>query len=280
MLRCLEVYWVKFAHPRERVHNCFEGSCLYQGHNSRTELRGSDNLLGSPFRNDASLRKWRCLLFSWSYWGSASRRELIKPRTKQNWESKILIKTISCEQRKRCKFAHQIQKKRQSGNNKTIACCDQVAWEWESEEVYRKDEQNRQRAKNEKYEVQQPAWIARRPELLDGDGPVPARQVLPQELNISQDSRHQNVLLRSQAACFHMEPINDLVTVRWLRHNTNTLLHQGYKGVKTGNTCSAGFCQASWFCEEEREVIVIVLGCSRKEYRESETIKLTRMGVK
>lgn len=50
-----------------------------------------------------------------------------------------------------------------------------------------------------------------------------------------------------------------------LWENTNRLLYKGYNGIKTGNTIPAGYCLASWYNNEEKNLIIIVLGCNSKE---------------
>lgn len=56
--------------------------------------------------------------------------------------------------------------------------------------------------------------------------------------------------------------------------NTNKLLYQGFKGIKTGFTSSAGPCLASYYCTQNRNYTIVVLGCRSGEERWSETTQL------
>lgn len=56
--------------------------------------------------------------------------------------------------------------------------------------------------------------------------------------------------------------------------NTNKLLYQGFKGIKTGFTSSAGPCLASYHCSQNRNYTIVVLGCRSGEERWSETTQL------
>lgn len=49
--------------------------------------------------------------------------------------------------------------------------------------------------------------------------------------------------------------------------NTNRLLGLGYNGIKTGYTVDAGFCLASYYKCNNRDLIIIVLGCKTMEDR-------------
>ena len=57
--------------------------------------------------------------------------------------------------------------------------------------------------------------------------------------------------------------------------NTNKLLfHDGFYGVKTGNTDSAGACLSSSYRRNDLDIIVVVLGCSTREDRFDDTLKV------
>jgi D-alanyl-D-alanine carboxypeptidase len=75
-----------------------------------------------------------------------------------------------------------------------------------------------------------------------------------------------------------MDTVNNMVYFIFIfyRENTNRLLTKGYRGVKTGNTLSAGYCLASWYNRDGDDVIVIVLGCGSKEDRDYHTMRLTK----
>ncbi|CAK79867.1 unnamed protein product (macronuclear) [Paramecium tetraurelia] len=56
--------------------------------------------------------------------------------------------------------------------------------------------------------------------------------------------------------------------------NTNKLLYQGFKGIKTGNTSVAGPCLASYYQTASRSFTIVILGCRNQEDRWSETMQL------
>lgn len=54
--------------------------------------------------------------------------------------------------------------------------------------------------------------------------------------------------------------------------NTNKLLKRnGFLGLKTGITCAAGPCLATWFKQEKVNLVVILLSSRSLEERWSET---------
>ncbi|CAD8088345.1 unnamed protein product [Paramecium sonneborni] len=56
--------------------------------------------------------------------------------------------------------------------------------------------------------------------------------------------------------------------------NTNKLLYQGFRGIKTGNTSVAGPCLASYYQTNNRSFTIVILGCRNQEDRWSETMQL------
>jgi serine-type D-Ala-D-Ala carboxypeptidase (penicillin-binding protein 5/6) len=62
--------------------------------------------------------------------------------------------------------------------------------------------------------------------------------------------------------------------------NTNQLLKEGFSGIKTGITPTAGPCLAASFQKDSIEVVVIVLSCCSMESRWYEVPKLIQWGLK
>lgn len=62
--------------------------------------------------------------------------------------------------------------------------------------------------------------------------------------------------------------------------NTNILLKQGYTGIKTGITGSAGPCLAASTVYNHYHVVVVVLSCCSMDSRWYEVPKLVTWGVK
>lgn len=73
-----------------------------------------------------------------------------------------------------------------------------------------------------------------------------------------------------------MRSRHEIWTHEIIWENTNRLLWQGFRGVKTGSTVAAGYCLASWYCTGGHDLILIVLGCNSKEERDQHTVRLTR----
>jgi len=65
---------------------------------------------------------------------------------------------------------------------------------------------------------------------------------------------------------------------RW--ENTNILLKEGYSGIKTGITPSAGPCLAASILKNDMHVCVVVLSCCSMDSRWYEVPKLVSWGVK
>ena len=61
-------------------------------------------------------------------------------------------------------------------------------------------------------------------------------------------------------------------TYRW--KNTNTLLKNGWKGMKTGVTKNAGPCFCGYWSNCEVEVLLVVLNCDGMEERWQDSEKL------
>jgi len=62
--------------------------------------------------------------------------------------------------------------------------------------------------------------------------------------------------------------------------NTNQLLKEGYSGIKTGITGSAGPCLSASIKKENFNVVVVVLSCCSMDSRWFEVPKLVNWGVK
>ena len=62
--------------------------------------------------------------------------------------------------------------------------------------------------------------------------------------------------------------------------NTNQLLKEGYSGIKTGITGSAGPCLSASIKRENFNVVVVVLSCCSMDSRWFEVPKLVNWGVK
>ena len=62
--------------------------------------------------------------------------------------------------------------------------------------------------------------------------------------------------------------------------NTNQLLKEGYSGIKTGITPSAGPCLSACTKKDGYNVVVVVLSCCSMESRWYEVPKLVNWGVK
>lgn len=62
--------------------------------------------------------------------------------------------------------------------------------------------------------------------------------------------------------------------------NTNQLLKEGFDGIKTGITPSAGPCLAASIQKDNYNVVVIVLSCCSPESRWLEVPKLVTWGIK
>lgn len=60
--------------------------------------------------------------------------------------------------------------------------------------------------------------------------------------------------------------------VTW--ENTNKLLREGWEGVKTGNTPSAGPCFAGYVQKDSQNYLAVVLGCDSQESRFTDCKKL------
>ncbi|EGR27823.1 hypothetical protein IMG5_188490 [Ichthyophthirius multifiliis] len=62
--------------------------------------------------------------------------------------------------------------------------------------------------------------------------------------------------------------------------NTNQLLKKGFSGLKTGITCNAGPCLASWFKNNQYSLIVVLLNCKSIKDRWKETIEIIEWAIK
>ena len=67
-------------------------------------------------------------------------------------------------------------------------------------------------------------------------------------------------------------------TYNW--ENTNALLKEGYDGIKTGITPSAGPCLAASIKKDEINILVVVLSCCSMDSRWFEVPKLVSWGTK
>jgi len=62
--------------------------------------------------------------------------------------------------------------------------------------------------------------------------------------------------------------------------NTNYLLKEGYTGLKTGITWSAGPCLSASVKKDDFHVVVVVLSCCSMDSRWYEVPKLVAWGIK
>lgn len=67
-------------------------------------------------------------------------------------------------------------------------------------------------------------------------------------------------------------------TYRW--ENTNNLLKEGFDGIKTGITPTAGPCLSASIRKDDFNVVVVVLSCCSMDSRWYEVPKLVTWGIK
>jgi serine-type D-Ala-D-Ala carboxypeptidase (penicillin-binding protein 5/6) len=78
----------------------------------------------------------------------------------------------------------------------------------------------------------------------------------------------------------HECPSSEYEDVIYKWENTNQLLKEGYTGIKTGITPTAGPCLAASTIKEGYNVVVVVLSCCSMDSRWYEVPKLVNWGVK
>lgn len=79
-------------------------------------------------------------------------------------------------------------------------------------------------------------------------------------------------------SCKLIDKSNKEQIVNW--KNTNELLWQGFNGIKTGNTTTAGSCLAASFKNNDLQYIIIILKTKSVSYRFDETLKLLKWILK
>ena len=90
------------------------------------------------------------------------------------------------------------------------------------------------------------------------------------------NEQFREVVKESEHTCRSTQYSNHIY--EW--ENTNFLLKQGYTGVKTGVTPTAGPCLAASTKKEGYHVVVVVLSCASMDSRWYEVPKLVAWGVK